>query len=193
MPQRFGKIWLLLLMGVVLGLASCTEIIDVELDSTYTRLVVYGEITTDSVHHQVSLTKSSDYFSNKPPPPVSDAVVELEFDNQIQAFFHVVTPGNSKSHATSGDVADMNNSTSDFSRGGDGVSTGQADWLAIMVSIIQAQGKVLPTTTANLYGMFFITVGLGVNMLGRMTGRTYNRCLVIIAHKGFHVGHGIIS
>ncbi len=83
MPQRFGKIWLLLLMGVVLGLASCTEIIDVELDSTYTRLVVYGEITTDSVHHQVSLTKSSDYFSNKPPPPVSDAVVELEFDNQI--------------------------------------------------------------------------------------------------------------
>ena len=44
-----------------LGLGACTEIIDIELDSTYKRLVVYGTITTDSAHHQVQLT---------PPGPV---------------------------------------------------------------------------------------------------------------------------
>ncbi|MEN8201318.1 MAG: DUF4249 domain-containing protein [Bacteroidota bacterium] len=64
-------------------LASCTEIIDIELNSTYRRLVVYGEVSSDSLHHQVSLSYSSDYFYNKPSPGVSDARVELEFDNEL--------------------------------------------------------------------------------------------------------------
>ncbi len=83
MRQSSGKIWMFVLMIVIMGLASCTEIVDIELDSTYTRLIVYGEITTDSVRHQVTLTTSSDYFFNNPAPTVSDAVVELEFDNQF--------------------------------------------------------------------------------------------------------------
>ena len=72
----------LILLLVTLGLGSCTEIVDIELDSTYRRLVVYGEITTDSVFHQVELSTSSDYFLNEPSPKVSGALVELEFKNR---------------------------------------------------------------------------------------------------------------
>jgi hypothetical protein len=68
---------------ILAGMMSCTEVIEIELDSTYQRLVVYGTVTTDSVRHQVQLTTSSDYFSNEPAPRVSGAVVELEFDNTI--------------------------------------------------------------------------------------------------------------
>jgi len=72
----------LILLLVAIGLGSCTEIVDIELDSTYRRLVVYGEITTDSVFHQVELSTSSDYFLNEPSPKVSGALVELEFENR---------------------------------------------------------------------------------------------------------------
>jgi len=75
----YGLIFLL----ISLGLGSCSEIIDMELDSTYRRLVVYGEITTDSVFHQVELSTSSDYFHNKPSPKVSGALVELVFNERL--------------------------------------------------------------------------------------------------------------
>jgi hypothetical protein len=62
------------------GIMSCTEVIDIELDSTYRRLVVEGEVTSDSLRHGVLLSTTSDYFSNEPSPKVSGALVELEFD-----------------------------------------------------------------------------------------------------------------
>lgn len=77
--RRYYTFYLLALMAA--GMISCTEIIEIELDSTYRRLVVFGTITTDSIHHQVRLSTSSDYFSNMPSPRVTDAVVELEFEN----------------------------------------------------------------------------------------------------------------
>ncbi len=54
---------------------SCTERISMNLDSTFTRLVVYGEITTDTMAHKVYLSKSADYFSNKPVEKISGAQV----------------------------------------------------------------------------------------------------------------------
>ncbi|MEN8226830.1 MAG: DUF4249 domain-containing protein [Bacteroidota bacterium] len=84
--------WLMLVAGV--GLGACTEVIEIELDSTYHRLIVYGAITTDSVHHQVQLSTSSDYFSNVPSTGVSDARVELEFnENLITLEEHDTIPG----------------------------------------------------------------------------------------------------
>jgi len=62
---------------------SCTERIDIELDSTYKRLIVQAEITSDSLHHRVILTSSGDYFANQPPPPVSGAMVEISFNDQV--------------------------------------------------------------------------------------------------------------
>lgn len=56
---------------------SCTERISMDLDSSYTRLVVYGEITTDTMAHKVYLSKSADYFSNKPVEKISGAQVSI--------------------------------------------------------------------------------------------------------------------
>lgn len=68
----------LMLILALAGLASCTERIDVELDDTYTRLVVDGQITSDDTcRHRVILSESSSYFYNQPPPPVSGADVQI--------------------------------------------------------------------------------------------------------------------
>jgi len=63
-------------------MVSCTERIDVELDSTYRRLVVQGSVTSDSIRHRVLLTTTSDYFANMSSPRVSGAQVELSFNDQ---------------------------------------------------------------------------------------------------------------
>ena len=68
----------LVLVIAAVTMAACTERIEIELDSTYRRLVVYGTITTDSIHHRVRLSATSDYFSNLPSPAFSGALVELE-------------------------------------------------------------------------------------------------------------------
>jgi len=89
---KYKNLWLLALW--LFGLVSCTEIIDIELDSTYQRLIVYGSVTTDSLHHRVQLSTSSDYFSNKPSPRVENAVVELEYgDKLIKLREHDTIPG----------------------------------------------------------------------------------------------------
>jgi len=89
---KYGRGWLMLLAG--LGLGACTEIIDIELDSTYKRLVVYGSVTTDSVQQQVQLSTSSEYFSHSPSPMLSDALVELEFNEiLIRLNEHDTVPG----------------------------------------------------------------------------------------------------
>ena len=72
-----------LFLLAILLMASCSERIDIELDSTYRRLVVQGAVTSDSVRHRVMLTTSLDYFANMSSPQVSGAMVELSFDDQI--------------------------------------------------------------------------------------------------------------
>lgn len=58
--------------------SACTEDFDVTLDSTYVRLVVQGSISDIRTAHQVSLTKSADYFSNTPAPRVTGATVSID-------------------------------------------------------------------------------------------------------------------
>ncbi|MDX9769493.1 MAG: DUF4249 family protein, partial [Tenuifilaceae bacterium] len=69
----------LLLLTLVVGLkwSSCTEVIDIELDSTYTRPVIFGQITTDTTVHRVTITSTGDYFKNSPPQGISGADVEI--------------------------------------------------------------------------------------------------------------------
>lgn len=61
----------------VMLLTSCTEKIEVELDDTYTRLVVEGAITTDTTAHTIKLSTTSSYFYNQPSPAVSGAHVSI--------------------------------------------------------------------------------------------------------------------
>jgi hypothetical protein len=56
---------------------QCTERIEIEVDSSYTRLVVEGFISTDTLQHSVKLTTTSDYFYNQPAPDVSGAIVTI--------------------------------------------------------------------------------------------------------------------
>ena len=74
---------ILLLLFILPVFVSCTEIVEIELDSSYSRLVVFGTITTDSIHHQVRLTATTDYFYNEPPPAVENATVSVVFDDKL--------------------------------------------------------------------------------------------------------------
>ncbi|RLD40971.1 MAG: hypothetical protein DRI86_14340, partial [Bacteroidetes bacterium] len=68
-------------MAVIMGglfLSSCTEKIDIDLGTTYTRLVVSGNITPQLGNQYIRLTKSADYFSNQPPPDVTGATVMVD-------------------------------------------------------------------------------------------------------------------
>jgi hypothetical protein len=57
--------------------SSCTERVDIELDSSYNRLVVEGIITTDTTAHLVRLEKTIDYFNNTEVPMVTGANVTI--------------------------------------------------------------------------------------------------------------------
>ncbi|MGB4329081.1 MAG: DUF4249 domain-containing protein [Tenuifilum sp.] len=66
------------IIGILtLALAACTERINIELDSSDSRLIVYGSITTDTMSHSVRLIKSVPFYSPTPPPPVSNATVYI--------------------------------------------------------------------------------------------------------------------
>jgi len=75
--MRTPKIALFIYSLLLLTITSCTERIDINVGSTDTRLVIYGTITTDTMAHKVYLSKSADYFSNKPVEKVSGAQVSI--------------------------------------------------------------------------------------------------------------------
>ena len=72
---------------------GCTEKIDIKLDDTYTRLVVYGNLTTDTLAHMVELSKTSSYYYDQVPPPVTGASVEITDDQGNQVSLTEKEPG----------------------------------------------------------------------------------------------------
>jgi hypothetical protein len=74
---------LLTTLLIMLIAASCTERINVDLGTTYTRLVVDGAVSTDTMSYQVNLTKTSDYFYNEPAPRVTGAKVNLSDGSSV--------------------------------------------------------------------------------------------------------------
>jgi hypothetical protein len=66
---------------------NCTERIDIKVDSSHTRLVVEGYVTTDTAVHWVRLSTTSDYFYNQPAPSVSGAIVRIDDGEQV----HILT------------------------------------------------------------------------------------------------------
>jgi hypothetical protein len=74
--MKLSKVlFFILLLSVII--TSCTERIDIELDDSYTRLVVDGAITTETRAHTIMLSKTSSYFYNKPSPKVTGATVSI--------------------------------------------------------------------------------------------------------------------
>jgi hypothetical protein len=67
----------LIILIVSISIFSCTEKVDIELDSTYERVVIEGYLTSEYKNHQVKISKSADYFSNKPAEPITGADVSI--------------------------------------------------------------------------------------------------------------------
>jgi len=92
-PVKRNILYLITLAATALLTGACTEEVDVDLDSTYTRLVVDGQVTTDTTRHYVKLSKTMDYFSNQPADPVPGAQVkindhQLEENDSIPGLYH---------------------------------------------------------------------------------------------------------
>jgi hypothetical protein len=92
----------LIIPAIFLVITSCTERIDIELDDTYTRLVVDGAITTDTTRHFVELSATTSYYYNEAPPKVSGASVEISDDLGNLETLTEIAPGK---YATSEDFA----------------------------------------------------------------------------------------
>jgi len=87
------KLTITLLIGLII-FNSCTEKIDIELGTTYTRLVVDGKITPEQGEQYVRLTKTADYFSNLASPDVSGATVSVDNgDSLVQFAEDIDNPG----------------------------------------------------------------------------------------------------
>lgn len=77
----------LLLLLLLTGLfTACTERIDIDLDSSYQRLVVDGRITRQPGMQYVLLTRTADYFVNDLPVGVSHATVTVDDGDQVCTF-----------------------------------------------------------------------------------------------------------
>ena len=87
-----------LVMAAMVALTSCTERIDVELDSTYTRLVVDGGVWEGPAACRVSLSITADYFSNEPAPRVVNAVVTVTDGSTVHRLKETI-PGTSGIYA----------------------------------------------------------------------------------------------
>jgi hypothetical protein len=88
-----------IILAVALLAASCTEKINLKLDTTYTRLVVDGHIKSDTMASSIKLTKTSDYFSNVPSPRMVNATVSLTDGTNTFPLTETV-PGNSGIYQT---------------------------------------------------------------------------------------------
>ena len=76
-----------IIIVLTIFLWNCTERIEVNVDSSFTRLVVEGSVTSDTAAHWVRLSTTTDYFHNKPAPLVEGATVTIDDGIQI----HILT------------------------------------------------------------------------------------------------------
>ncbi len=77
MMLRISRMAIVVILSAII-FNSCTEKIDIDLGTTYTRLTVEGYITPEENAQFVRLTKTSDYFANKPSPAVTGASVTVD-------------------------------------------------------------------------------------------------------------------
>jgi hypothetical protein len=120
--KKRNKAPILILLTVFL-LPKCTERIEVEVDSTFTRLVVEASISTDTLSHLVRLSTTSDYFYNQPAPPVRGASVEISDGENIFIFTESdVQPGyyysDSEVHGIPGKTYTLNIGNVDIDQNG---------------------------------------------------------------------------
>jgi hypothetical protein len=63
-------------------LFACTEKINIDVDDAPAQLVIYGHITTDTMQHAITVSRSLNYFENARPEGISNATVTVRTDNE---------------------------------------------------------------------------------------------------------------
>lgn len=74
---------LLILALLAIGLYSCTEKIDIQLDEASAKLAVESYIYAEQDSGFVKLTQTAGYFSNQPAERISKAAVSIEVNNRL--------------------------------------------------------------------------------------------------------------
>jgi len=64
----------LIIVGVV---SSCVELIDIDVDTAPSRLVIFGEFSTEAKPHSIRITRTAGYFTTNSPAGVSGAIVSI--------------------------------------------------------------------------------------------------------------------
>ena len=78
MPAQINRMIRVLLAVILFPVFfSCTEEIEITLDESYTRLVVEGAITTDTMAHEIKLTTTTSYFYPEKAPVVQNAILAI--------------------------------------------------------------------------------------------------------------------
>lgn len=95
------KIYILILFSVIL-FSGCSEKIKIDLDDTYTRIVVEANITSENKIQSVKLTKTSSYFANEKAPVCSGANVTITDGDTLMILTE--DPANSGIYKTAGNV-----------------------------------------------------------------------------------------
>lgn len=82
--MKIDKVYIFLgILLVTMALNSCTERIDIDLDSERVRLVVEGNISNITGQQYIRLTETANYFSNSFPKPVKNASVKVSDEVQV--------------------------------------------------------------------------------------------------------------
>jgi hypothetical protein len=81
--MRYSKYIHILFISLSVFLFSCTEPININLDSSTVRLVVEGYFTTDTISHKVRLSLTSDYFYDQAPQSVTGAKLDISDGKNI--------------------------------------------------------------------------------------------------------------
>lgn len=69
---------ILIIFVITATILSCTKRIDIKIDKDFQKLAVEGYVTPDPDLQFVKLTKTSGYFSQTAPEPVSEATVNVD-------------------------------------------------------------------------------------------------------------------
>ena len=73
------------------ALFACTERMDIDTNDAPSQLVIYGHITTDTMQHAVTVSRSLGYFENARPEGVSHAAVTIATDDTTFALSESAT------------------------------------------------------------------------------------------------------
>lgn len=84
---------ILIFFSVIILLTSCEDVIEIELDYMKSKLVIEGVINDFDNQCIIKLSKTTDYFSQKTNPTVSDAVITLTDNAGTIVKFNEIEPG----------------------------------------------------------------------------------------------------